>query len=116
MATETITLVTGDPFIKTINLLKCNDNGEFSFNIPTNVDVTVAVITADHTRLLTSAVAVSSSEPGSNWSTSIIVVNIPKTETQAIDELGIAMLEIQVNDGGEKTFFAAINIINGLIN
>lgn len=115
MATSTISLITGDPLIKTINLLKCNDSGEFPFNIPIGVDVTVAVISADHSRMLTNEIPVLSSETGSDWSQSKIVVNIPKTETETIDELGLAMLEIQVNDGNEITFFAAINIINGLI-
>jgi hypothetical protein len=112
----TMTLVTGDPLIKKINLLKVNDSGESAFNIPTSgVPVTVAVVSNDHARRLTSEVAVSSAESGSDWSTSTIVVNIDKVETEAIDEIGLALLEIQVNDSDEITWFHPVNIVNGLI-
>jgi hypothetical protein len=112
----TMTLITGDPLIKKINLLKVNDAGESAFNIPTvGVDVTVAVVSNDHARRLTSEVAVSSAETGSDWSTSTIVVNIDKAETEAIDEIGLALLEIQVTDTDEITWFHPVNIINGLI-
>lgn len=111
-----IELVTGDPLIKTINLLKCNDAGESTFNIPTvGVPVTVAIVSKDHARRLTSEVSVSSSEPGSDWTTSTLVINIDKTETEAITEIGAALLEIQVNDGDEITWFHGVNIINGQI-
>ena len=111
----TINLVTGDPLIKTINLIKVNDAGESTFNIPLGADVTVAVVSSDHARRLTSEVAVSSAETGSDWTTSTIVINIDKTETEAIEELGLALLEIQVNDVAEITWFHPVNIINGHI-
>jgi hypothetical protein len=111
----TMTLVTGDPLIKKINLLKVNDSGESSFNITLGVPVTVAVVSNDHARRLTSEVAVSSAESGSDWSTSTIVVNIDKVETEAITEIGLALLEIQVTDTDEITWFHPVNIINGLI-
>jgi hypothetical protein len=60
-------------------------------------------------------VAVSSAESGSDWSTSTIVVNIDKVETEAITEIGLALLEIQVTDSDEITWFHPVNIINGLI-
>jgi hypothetical protein len=111
-----MTLVTGDPLIKTINLLKVNDSGESSFNIPTSgAPVTVAVVSNDHARRLTAEVTVLSSEAGSDWTTSTIVINIDKAETEAIDEFGLALLEIQVNDGDELTWFHPVNIIDGQI-
>jgi hypothetical protein len=111
----TMTLITGDPLIKKINLLKVNDSGESAFNITLGVPVTVAVVSNDHARRLTSEVAVSSAESGSDWSTSTIVVNIDKVETEAITEIGLALLEIQVTDTDEITWFHPVNIINGLI-
>ena len=111
-----INLVTGDPLIKTINLIKINDAGESTFNIPIlTATVTVAVVSNDHARRLTSEVTVSSAETGSDWSTSTIVTNISKAETEAIDEFGLALLEIQVTDGDEITWFHPVNIINGQI-
>ena len=110
-----INLVTGDPLIKTVNLIKVNDAGESTFNIPLGTDVTVAVVSSDHARRLTNEVAVSSAESGSDWSTSTLVINIDKTETEAIEETGLALLEIQVNDGNEITWFHPVNIINGHI-
>jgi hypothetical protein len=111
-----MTLVTGDPLIKKINLTKISASGEATFNIPTSgVPVTVAVVSNDHARRLTSEVTVSSAETGSDWTTSTIVVNIDKVETEAIEETGLALLEIQVNDGDEITWFHPLNIINGQI-
>jgi len=111
-----INLVTGDPLIKTINLTKVNDAGESTFNIPVSTaTVTVAVVSNDHARRLTSQIAVSSAETGSDWSTSTIVTNISKAETEAISEFGLALLEIQVTDTDEITWFHPVNIINGLI-
>ena len=111
-----IELVTGDPLIKVINLIKINDAGENTFNIPTvGAPVTCAIVSRDHARRLTSEVAVSSAEAGSDWTVSKIVVNIDKAETEAITELGLAYLEVQVNDGDEITWFHGVNIINGQI-
>ena len=111
-----INLVTGDPLIKTVNLIKVNDAGESTFNIPLGTDVTVAVVSSDHARRLTNEVAVSSAESGSDWSTSTLVINIDKTETEAIEETGLALLEIQVADSDEITWFHPVNIINGHID
>jgi hypothetical protein len=111
-----IELVTGDPLIKVINLIKITDAGEASFNIPTSgVPVTAAIVSLNHERRLTDEVSVSSAEAGSDWSASKIVVNINKTETEAITEYGLALIEIQVNDGGELTWFHPVNIIDGHI-
>ena len=111
-----INLITGDPLIKTINLFKVNDSGSNTFDIPTaTATVTVAVVSNDHARRLTSEVSVSSAETGSDWSTSTIVTNISKAETEAITEFGLALLEIQVTDTDEITWFHPVNIINGQI-
>ena len=111
-----IKLVTGDPLINTIHLIKINDAGESTFDIPTaTATVTVAVVSNDHARRLTSEVSVSSAEVGSDWSTSTIVANISQTETEAIDEFGLALLEIQVTDTDEITWFHPVNIIKGQV-
>ena len=111
-----IELVTGDPLVKTINLKKVNDAGESSFNIPSSgVPVKAAIVSKDHARRLTSEITLSSGETGADWSQSKVVVNIGKAETEAIAELGLALLEIQVDDGGEITWFHGVNIINGQI-
>jgi hypothetical protein len=116
----TIDLVTGDPFIKTINLQKVSLTGAAAFTIPPGTEVKAAIITADHTVLLTTPVNVLESETGSDWANSKVVVNIPKTETDTIDvsiiENGLALLAIQVNDGGELTFFTGVKLIKGLID
>jgi len=107
-----MTLVTGDPLIRTVNLT----NNTLAFNIPTSgAPVTVAVVSNDHARRLTNEVTVSSAEAGADWTISKVVVNIDKVETEAITETGLAILEIQVNDGDELTWFHPLNIINGQI-
>jgi len=111
-----IKLVTGDPLIKTISLIKINDAGESTFDIPTaTATVTVAVVSKDHARRLTSEITVSSAETGSDWSTSTIVTNISKAETEAIEDFGLALLEIQVKDADEITWFHPVNIIKGQV-
>ena len=109
---ETIDLVTGDPLIKTIGLEK--DNA--AFNIPSGTTVKAAVVSYDRKQLLTSIATVSELEDGSDWAQSTIVVNISKAETAAITEYGQALLEIQVADGNEETWFIAVNIIQGQID
>ena len=112
-----IELITGDPLVKIITLSKITAAGEATFNIPTTgAPVTVAVVSSDHARRLTDNAVLSSSTPGSDWSASKIVVEIPKEQTEAIDEFGFALLEIQVDDGGEITWFHGVTIINGIID
>lgn len=113
---RTIELVTGDPLIKTLNLLKKNDAGEATFNIPVSATVTAAIVSEDHARKLTGDISVSDSETGADWSTSKLVVNIPKTETATITEYGCAHIEVQVNDTTELTWFFPVTIIKGQIN
>lgn len=64
---------------------------------PLTDTVKAAIVSVDGTRLLcTSAITVLSTLPGSDWSTSKIVIKFPRSQTAAIKKAVSAQLEIQV--------------------
>jgi len=99
-------LIVGDDFIVPVTLKK---NGA-TFNISNSAVVSVAVIKADRSGLLSAILTSNRLAVGANWAQSLIIVNIPAATTALLSSFGAAKLEIQVYDTTKQTWFADITI------
>ena len=110
----TPTLVTGDDSVLPTELLK--DNAPFVIN--SSADIKASVVSKDRKTIILAPVTVLESEPGSDWTNSTVVPRFASVNTGAIptNQLGSALLEIQVDDGGKLTWFATIKILQGTID
>lgn len=84
-----------------------------TFAINSAAIVKAAIVTKAGGLTLAGPVLVSNATLGSNWQNSLIVVAIPGKATKAIKNDMMAKLEIQVDDGGKKTWIANIRLIKG---
>jgi hypothetical protein len=104
-------LVTGDDTTIPVTLKK---NG-VTFIIGAEATIKARLVSLDHKTTYTAEVEVDKGETGTDLSKSLVVASFSPTATSAIDYQGKALLEIQVDDGGKKTWFAAIEIKRGNI-
>jgi len=113
-----VEIVTGDPIVRLVQLSKITDSGTVTFNIPTPTSVKCAVVSLDHKTKLTADVAATSAATGADWTTSLIGINIPKSETDGINAKNYdkGYIEIQVADSNELTWFVPVTIIEGQID
>ena len=114
MSTLEPTIVTGDDSILPVTLKK-NQN---TFLINSGATVKASVISKDKKEILLAPVIVDVNETGSDWGNSLIVVTFDSADTANIPvkELGGALLEIQVDDGGKLTWFHKIKLLQGTID
>ncbi len=106
-----VEFTTGDDVVQPISLKK---NGA-AFQISNAATVKAAIIDKARNALLTRPVIVSPTEPGSNWSESLIVVKIPSAATEGVRPQMVE-LEIEVNDGGKTTWrITDVILTKGLI-
>ncbi len=111
--------VIGDNFIQTVTLY---------YNTPTEVcnivnasSVKVALVTDDHSKLLTGVVDQSLSTVGASWSGGVVVISMGEAVTAEaaaeITKLTYCKLEIEVVlDGNSFTWFAPVRVIPGYID
>jgi len=105
------TFVTGDDIVVPVTLKK---NGVV-FTINPTATVKAALVGTNHENRLCDDVMQSSAAAGANWAASLVVVSLPSSSTSGITHQGDALLEIQVDDGGKRTWFVPITIVTGLV-
>jgi len=110
----TPTLVTGDDSILPTTLYK----DDATFLIDSGATVKASVVTKDKKTILLAPVTVSNVETGSDWVNSLVVPRFASADTNNIPltNIGSALLEIQVDDGGKLTWFVTIKILQGTID
>jgi len=104
-------LVTGDDISLPVTLKK---NGA-TFDINTSATVYAMLVNKTRTTELTEPIAQVSSTSGANWANSLVVVELSSEDTIEIDASQSALLEIQVNDSGRRTWFVTVNLVKGFI-
>lgn len=112
MAATTPVIVTGDDVLLYVTLKK---NGA-TFAIDTGATVQARIINQHTTTNLTDAVEQVSTTAGADWDNSLVAVIFDSATTATIAKAGPARLEIQVDDGGKRTWFVNINIVLGTIS
>lgn len=103
-------LVTGDDISLPVTLKK---NGA-TFSIDAGATVIGRLVTRDRKNPLTIEVTQSNAAPA-DWGNSLVMVVFTSTHTKDIEEQGPALLEIQVDDSGKRTWFVSIVIARGNI-
>lgn len=104
-------LTTGDDFILPLVLKK----NALPFAIALGADVQARLVSPDHTQLLCDPVPQVSTAIGADWANSLVVVSLPAAATTSLLFQGLALLEIQVNDGIKITWFVTVKIERGSI-
>ena len=105
-------LTTGDDFILPLTLKK----NALAFAIATTAAVQARLVTVDRLTLLCAAVAQASSTPGADWPNSLVVISLPAIATAGMQHQGLALIEVQVNDGAKITWFVTVKIVRGSID
>lgn len=110
MATE---LVTGDDIAIPVTL---KVNGA-TFNIPGTATVKARLVSTDHSAVITGGLEAvqSDASPGADWANSLVVVEFAGADTSAITYQGKALIEIQVDDNGKRTWFVTVKVVTGNI-
>jgi hypothetical protein len=105
------TLITGDDTQVPMTLLK---NGE-TFAINPAAIIKARLVSTNHVYPLTDDIEQSFSDPGGDWSKSLVMIQLPGSATVHVGQQGPALLEVQVDDNGKVTWFTDINIVLGQI-
>lgn len=105
-------LVTGDDLSVAVTLKK----NDLVFDIPIASTVTARLVSTKHTEVYSGEVEQFSTTPGADWSQSLVVVEFAPADTSTIIYQGKALLEIQVDDNGKRTWFATVKIVTGQIS
>ncbi len=103
-------LVTGDDITLPVTLKK---NGA-TFTIASGATVVGQLVSRDRKETYTVEVSQSNAAPA-DWDNSLVEVTFLSAHTADITEQGAALLEIQVDDGGKRTWFVAVTIARGNI-
>lgn len=106
-------IVTGDDVALPVTLKK----DAATFSIDAGATVQASLVSIDRSTTIVSAVTCSNVATGADWPNSLVVVEFSSAQTTAIldADLGFALLEIQVDDGGKLTWFVSIEIEKGTI-
>ena len=112
-------LTTGDDVAMPATLRKKKTtNGVVSritFVINSSATITAKLISIKKDVIVLDEFDVPESNAGSDWANSLIVVEIPSLSSSTITIFGKVYLEVQVDDGGKKTWFETIEILEGTI-
>ena len=104
-------LVTGDDLSIAVTLKK----NDLTFDIPIASTVTAKLVSTNHSTVYSAEAVQFSTTPGADWSNSLVVVEFAPADTASITYQGKALLEIQVDDNGKRTWFATVKIVTGQI-
>jgi len=104
-------IVTGDDVALPVTLKK---DGA-TFTIAPTATVKTAVVSLGRVKTLIAATTSANAAAGADWANSLIIATFSSAETLAAVEVGDAILEIQVDDGGKTTWFTAVTIEKGSI-
>ncbi len=58
----------------------------------------------------------SNSATGADWANGVVVIEFAESDTSDIEQSGLAVLELQVNDNGKTTFFCDVYLVIGSID
>lgn len=112
MATE---LVTGDDIAIPVTL---KVNGA-TFTIPGTATVKARLVRTDHSEPIPGSLEAVQSDaaPGADWANSLVVVEFAGSDTSGIvaADQGKALIEIQVDDNGKRTWFVSVKLVLGQI-
>ena len=108
---STPVIVTGDAIAIALQLKR---NG-VNITIDSAATIKAALVSSGHTEDYTAAITQSSATTGADWDTGLVVVAFAPADTVAITYQGTALLELQVDDGGPKTWFLPVKIVTGRI-
>jgi len=106
------TYVIGDDWDIPVQLTKAGA----MFSIGGGDTVDAAIVSSDQSKVYSGPVSCSLDASGANWPSSLVVVEIPAS--QSINATpGNAKVEVQVTSGGKKkTYFTAIDLVRSKIN
>ena len=106
-----VVLTTGDD-----NVIACKltDAGK-TFPISNGASVKAVVTSLDRQTTLSAVVEVNLGAVGTDLANSKVIVEFGENESGAITQYGVALLEIQVDDGGKVTWTKEILIRKGNI-
>lgn len=104
-------LTTGDDLTLPLILKK----NTLAFAISGGAIVQARLVTVDRLTILCAAITQVSSTPGADWPNSLVVISLPAAATAGMQHQGLALLEIQVNDGSKITWFVTVKIVRGSI-
>jgi len=104
-------LTTGDDFTLPLTLKK----NALAFAISGAAVVKARLVSVDRLTVLSDAATQASSTPGADWQNSLVVIKLPSISTAGIQHQGLALLEIQVDDGAKITWFVTVKIVRGSI-
>ena len=99
-------IVTGDDADLPVTLSKDG----VTFTIDPGATVQAAVVSTDRETTLLAAVTCDNGATGADWANSLVVVEFPSADTGALTEETPALLEIQVDDNGKKTWFTDVQM------
>ena len=106
-----INIVTGDDTSLLVTLKK----GGNTFSIDSGATIKASLTSVNKSTILITPVEVLEATSGSDWANSKVVVVFSAANTGAISEYKQAILEIQVDDSGKKTWFGRVNVVKGTI-
>jgi len=105
-------LVTGDDLAIPVTLKKDG----VVFAIADTATVKARLVSVDHDAVYCDEIGQSKDTTGADWSNSLVVVVVASTDTVDMTHQGLALLEIQVDDDGKRTWFVIVNIVTGNID
>ncbi len=109
MAQNIQRVVTGDTIRLPVTL---QINGE-TFAISGSAEIKAAIVDTSHNFIIAGPVIVQPDADGSDWDNSLVVVVFAPADTSGVTKQGGAFVEIQVNDGGLRTWFVPVTIVRG---
>ena len=104
-------VTTGDDISLQVTLKK----NAATFAISDTAIVKAALIHSATGDKLTSEVTQSKDTSGADWPNSLVVVEIPSSETESSTRTGVTKVEIQVADPSKLTWFVTVDLIQGNI-
>lgn len=106
-------LVTGDDISLSVTLKK----NDLTFTIPpSTAAVHARIVSTNHKEVYSPTVEQFDTTPGADWPNSLVVVEFAPADTSAILYQGKALVEIQVDDNGKRTWFVTVKLVTGQIS
>lgn len=111
------TLVTGDDIIFPTVLRKKESGASVytTFAIDTGAIITARLVSTDRESVYTAEIAQVTAHADADLPNSLIIIVFAEADTIGITYQGSALLEIQVDDSGKRTWFTPIRIKRGQI-
>lgn len=111
-------LTTGDDAEIPVQLYKVSRGIKEKFIINGSATIKASVVSMKRKSVILDPVLVTDATLGDDWFTSLVKVRFTESATAAIRnrQLGTALLEIQVDDGGKLTWYLPIELRKGTID